>query len=104
MRVISQDGAIDVPYDLAVLDTNDNGVVHAVLPGDKLAGTMAKYSSKEKALKALEKLKTTYSRISFLKTTYTPGTLTALAKEYGDEETIKLIAPVFQFPQDEEIC
>ena len=103
MRVISQDGAIDVPYDLAVIDTNDNGVVHAVLPGDKLAGTMAKYSSKEKAQKAMEILRKKYSRNCFFKTTYHPGVLETMAKEFGEEETKEIIVPVFQFPQDSEV-
>lgn len=65
MRVISQDGAIDVPYENFVfgitLDNYISAVINtAVRPTEVVNGIMAKYSSREKALKVMELLRETY--------------------------------------------
>ena len=65
MRVISQDGTIDVPYENFVfgitLDNYISAVINtAVRPTEVVNGIMAKYSYREKALKAMELLRETY--------------------------------------------
>lgn len=65
MRVISQDGTIDVPYENFVfgiaLDNYISAVMDtAVRPTEVVNGIMAKYSSREKALKVMELLRETY--------------------------------------------
>lgn len=65
MRVISQDGTIDVPYENFVfgitLDNYISAVINtAVRPTEVVNGIMAKYSSREKALKVMELLRDTY--------------------------------------------
>lgn len=65
MRVISQGGEIDVPYDLFVFGiTIDNRVTairdSVARPYECTNGFMAKYSTKEKALKAMKMLREKY--------------------------------------------
>lgn len=67
MRVISQDGAIDVPYEISSLNMASGkyeDVEHAAIycrNSSTVMGTkMAEYSSKEKAKKAMEMLRDAY--------------------------------------------
>lgn len=65
MRVISQDGTTDIRYEnFAFGITLDNCIVAnrnlAASPQELLCGKMAKYSSREKALKAMEILREAY--------------------------------------------
>lgn len=69
MRVISQDGAIDVPYENFVfgitLDNYISAVINtAVRPTEVVNGIMAKYSSREKALKVMELLRESYLKFA----------------------------------------
>lgn len=69
MRVISQDGTIDVPYENFVfgitLDNYISAVVNtAVRPTEVVNGIMAKYSSREKALKVMELLREVYLKFA----------------------------------------
>ena len=65
MRVISQDRTIDVPYENFVFGITLDNYISAVMdtavrPTEVVNGIMAKYSSREKALKAMELLRETY--------------------------------------------
>lgn len=69
MRVISQDGTIDVPYENFVfgitLDNYISAVVNtAVRPTEVVNGIMAKYSSGEKVLKVMELLRESYLKFA----------------------------------------
>lgn len=69
MRVISQDGTIDVPYENFVfgitLDNYISAVINtAVRPTEVVNGIMAKYSSREKALKVMELLRESYLKFA----------------------------------------
>ena len=62
MRVISQDGTIDVPYENFVFGITLDNYISAVMdtavrPTEVVNGIMAKYSSREKALKVMELLR-----------------------------------------------
>ena len=61
MRLISQDGTIDMPYELSVIWISEkNGYsVKANMPNDE-AVLLGMYSSREKALRAMEMLRETY--------------------------------------------
>ena len=61
MRVISQDGTIDISYELSVIwISGKNGYsVKANMPNDE-AVLLGMYSSREKALRAMEMLRETY--------------------------------------------
>lgn len=83
MRVISQDGNIDLPYEQIVVCHAMESVI-ALYNGEKYV--LGKYSSKEKAYKAMEMLR---------------GAWINEAIEFTHGIYHRNI--VFQFPQDDEI-
>lgn len=69
MRVISQDGTIDVPYENFVFGITLDNYISAVMdtavrPTEVVNGIMAKYSSREKALKVMELLREAYLKFA----------------------------------------
>ena len=88
MRLISQDGYVDVPYEMSALSIGTMADKTMVYIRSKLFDekpfVLASYSSEEKALKVMKNLRKTYSK----------------APEYGDEYFEDL---VFQFPKDDEV-
>ena len=62
MRIISQDGRLDFPYEESVIFINpvDASEVRMVAIGDDEDGMIAKYSTEEKAKKAMEMLRDAY--------------------------------------------
>ena len=104
MRLISQDGAIDVPYDyfsLTIATGKYEDVEVASIYCHNLSspkGTkLAEYSSKEKAEKAMDMLRKEYCEHYFAK-----GGAMATANFYV--QPFAFIPPkVFQFPQDEDV-
>lgn len=111
MRVISQGGEIDVPYDLFVFGiTIDNRVTairdSVARPYECTNGFMAKYSTKEKALKAMEMLREQYSRIEIIKA-LASGTCEHMEESLKPEEFEDILKKyinmeVFQFPKDDD--
>ena len=89
MRIISQDGAIDIPYNEYVVyisKPEDAPTYHVVCDVESSRGNyrlLGVYSSKEKAIKAMELLRNVY--------------LHTVSPDY------QIIRTVFQFPQDDEI-
>ena len=84
MRVISQDGTIDVPYEMVVIQRFRNGVyfLNRNLTGiEELVNDieLAEYSTEAKAIKAMEMLREVY-------------------RFYNDADN-----GIFCFPQDNEI-
>lgn len=60
MRLISQNGEFDVPYEIASLSRTEN-IIRAYVPMVGEKGTvMARYSTDEKAKKAMEMLHRAY--------------------------------------------
>lgn len=67
MRVISQDGAIDVPYEISSLimasgkyEDVEHAAIYCRNSSTAMGTKMAEYSSKEKAKKAMEMLRSDY--------------------------------------------
>lgn len=87
MRIISQSGRFDIPYEMAVVCVEYESVIAKV--GDERY-SMGKYSTEEKAFKAMEML-----REVFLK--FSTATNRDNFYEFFNEPK------VYQFPQDEEI-
>ncbi len=112
MRVISQDGTIDVPYEMVVIQRFRNGVyfLNRNLTGiDELINDieLAEYSTKAKAIKAMEMLREQYARIEIIKA-LASGTCKHMEeslepKEFKDILKKYINMEVFQFPQDDEI-
>ena len=88
MRLISQDGGIDIPYEMSALIIEDFGSKTVIFASSMLfkekTFVLAKYSKLEKALKVMGNLRKVFSK----------------APEYGDEYFEDL---VFQFPKDDEV-
>lgn len=111
MRVISQDGTIDINYERYTIWCYKDrylDIYHTACDcGETGYRRLADYSSKEKAIKAMEKLREQYKRLETLKL-YTKGSREDIREILTLDElgctilkTRKL--SVFQFPQDDEI-
>lgn len=100
MRVISQDGAIDVPYENSVvfIDTRAKyaAFVRMQAIGDDEASIIAQYSTEEKAKEAMEELRCAYMCHSLVKMGQTPP-------DGIDEKLTMGLSGVFEFPADEEL-
>ena len=94
MRIISQIGRIDIPYEMAVVYVEYESIIAKV--GDEIYA-MGNYSTEEKAFKAMEMLRETYlSRMEL------DGGYDAVNGCYV-QPNFWVIPKVFQFPQDDEI-
>ena len=108
MRIISQDGGYDLPYEETVLAKMGNTVIAYSL--SDLDGvdylTMAEYSTKEKTIKAMEMCRekyadSEYNRIVLCGKGETIGMLRDnVAEDFKDEICDKF---TFRFPADEEV-
>lgn len=101
MRVISQDGTLDIPYEQVVIQ-RFNGEIYFLnknLTGiDDLVSdiVIAKYSTEEKAKKAMEELRYTYMCHNLANMGKTPP-------DGIDEKLTMGLSGVFQFPAEEEL-
>ena len=90
MRLISQNGAIDVPYEMSAI-RNDDGLIILCMAGETGKGSViATYSTSEKAQKAMEMLREKYKDY-------------AKATNKSNFFTMFDYPKVFQFPQDEDV-
>ena len=97
MRLISQDGKFDIPYDEIVVELFDKCVVGRLkeyIGRDIILGS---YSTEEKAEKAMEMLREEYGKHFF-------GQGGAMATANFYVPPFAFIPPkVFQFPKDEDV-
>lgn len=110
MRVISQDGTIDVPYDYFSLSMSSGkykDVEVAYIYCHNLSspnGTkLAEYSAKEKAIKAMEMLRKVYENNVFYHCTANSKRFEEVQRILSEEQFRKATTEYFQFPQDDEI-
>ena len=101
MRVISQDGRIDLPYEQIVVENNTVDkitiIAYAVDSYDYTVWKLAEYSTEEKAEKAMKTLRTEYERHFF-------GNGGAMAMADFYVQPFAFIPPkVFRFPPDSEV-
>ena len=95
MRVISQDGTIDIPYELTSIQLVSKTTIIAQgsyfgSSSDDNFVTVAEYSTEEKAQKAMEMLRNNY--------------LDFMAEATPDGNGFCFNQPkVFQFPKDEDV-
>lgn len=100
MRVISQHGNVDLPYEQIVVCHAMESVI-ALYNGEKYV--LGEYSSKEKSYKAMEMLRKSYENNEFYHHTSTTDTFKDVANLLSNEEFDKVTRKCFQFPQDDEI-
>lgn len=122
MRVISQDGTIDVPYEISSLSMavgKYENVEHAAIfchnSSTAIGTKMAEYSSKEKAQKAMEMLRIAYAGKFItnadipddfnetLKTAMKGGFGTVVVKDTCERVEFNNLNGYFQFPAEEEL-
>ena len=110
MRVISQDGTMDVPYEISSFSMavgKYENVEHAVIfcynYSTSIGTKIAEYCSKEKAKKAMEMLRIAYENNEFYHHTSNSEHFTEFAKALSEEMFKKAKAEYFRFPQDDEI-
>ena len=120
MRVISQDGMQDIPYKKFVFSiTKDNRIVAAIgctaPPTELYMSSVAKYSIQEKAMKAMEMLRSAYTGMpvvfqniepsekfrELLEITKTNGIITITDDKKSKIEYVNNV--IFQFPKDEDV-
>lgn len=88
MRIVSQDGSQDIPYEKAVL-TEADGVIFAYSDGMSLGCRIAAYSSSEKARKVMADIREEYAKFF---------------RSQGREYFYAFKQPkIFQLPKDEEV-
>lgn len=100
MRVISQHGNVDLPYEQIIVYHAMESVI-ALYNGEKCV--LGEYSSKEKAYKAMEMLREHNEGVIFLKTIINTEKGTPFVSGLSKTDFNKLTQNYFQFPQDDEI-
>lgn len=108
MRVISQHGNVDLPYEQIVVCHAMESVI-ALFNGEKYV--LGKYSSKEKAYKAMEMLRTSYKR-NLAMGLMSEKARRVFANAESSMSNMEIMVDIseeltefeyFQFPQDDEI-
>ena len=95
MRIISQNGAIDVTYENA--DLERKGTIISVWTLDNVYGSFASYSTEEKAIKAMEMCREKYLSRMELDGGYDTVNGCYVQPNYW------VLPKVFLFPADDEI-
>lgn len=96
MRIISQDGTIDMPYEICSVWCRSS-VIMCDMCGDNTNTILATYSAEEKAKKAMEMLRKKYlSRMEL------DGGFDIVNKVYV-QPNFWVLPKVFQFPAEEEV-
>ena len=110
MRVISQDGTIDIPYDYFSLtiasgryEDVEVSCIFCHNLSSPLGTKLAEYSSKEKAKKAMEMLRIAYENNEFYHHTGNSEHFTEFTKALSEEMFKKATSEYFQFPTEEEL-
>ena len=116
MRLISQDGKFDIPYDEIVVEIFDECVVGRLKEYVGRDIILGSYSTEEKAEKAMEMLRTAYTgrfvtnanvQDDFneqLKELMKGGFGTVIVKDTNDSRVeFDNLNGYFQFPQDEDV-
>ena len=94
MRVISQDGTIDLPYEHVIITRHDKSIYLMEHLTEDVE--IAKYSTEEKADESMEELRMAYMCHNLVKMGQTPP-------DGIDEKLTMGLRGVFEFPADEEL-
>ena len=94
MRIISQDGTIDLPYEQVIITRHDKSIYLMEHLTEDVE--IAKYSTEEKADEAMEELRVAYICHNLVKMGYVPPNNITEKLSIG-------LTGVFQFPAEEEL-
>lgn len=107
MRVISQDGKSDVPYErysITVIKDDYCDIYHVTCDySEKSLRKLAVYSTEAKAIKAMEMLRKVYENNVFYHCTASSKRFEEVQRILSEEQFRKATTEYFQFPQDDEI-
>lgn len=108
MRVISQDGTKDFPYDSSSVSVyagciNGRVYVRMQLCGYDDSVDVADYSTEEKAKKAMEMLRIAYENNVFYHCTAGSKCFEEVRSILSEEQFQKATTEYFQFPAEEEL-
>lgn len=105
MRVISQDGTMDFPYEISTIFIYPRigNVIAIQSAGDSEISIIGRYSSKEKAIKVMEMLRKVYENNVFYHCTAGSKRFEEVQSILSEEQFQKATTEYFQFPQDNEI-
>lgn len=106
MRIISQDGKCDYPYENRTLfiDYMDVCAIRIVPSATgELSAEIAVYSTEQKAIKAMEMFREAYSNNEFYHHTATTDAFKNAMNLLSNEKFKEATSEYFQFPQDDEI-
>lgn len=110
MRVISQDGTIDVPYEISSLimasgkyEDVEHAAIYCRNSSTAMGTKMAEYSSKEKAKKAMKMLRIAYENNVFYHCTAGSKCFEEVRSILSEEQFQKATTEYFQFPAEEEL-
>lgn len=107
MRVISQDGKSDVPYErysITVIKDDYCDIYHVTCDySEKSLRKLAVYSTEAKAIKAMEMLRKVYENNVFYHCTASSKRFEEVQSILSEEQFQKATTEYFQFPQDDEI-
>lgn len=105
MRVISQDGTMDFSYEISTIFIYPRieNAIAIQSAGDSEISIIGRYSSKEKAIKAMEMLRKVYENNVFYHCTVGSKRFEEVQSILSEEQFQKATTEYFQFPQDDEI-
>nr|DAF80332.1 MAG TPA: hypothetical protein [Bacteriophage sp.] len=103
MRVISQDGTLDFPYELSTVRVYNEIISMGMCKDDSCRSIIARYSTEEKALKAMEMLREQHEKVTFLKTIINTEKGTQFIRSLSETTFDKMTQNYFQFPKDDEV-
>lgn len=108
MRVISQDGTMDMPYEEVIIQRFKSRIyfLNKNLTGVESLGDdmqIAEYSTEAKAIKAMEILREVYENNVFYHCTAGSKHFEEVQRILSEEQFRKATTEYFQFPQDDEI-
>lgn len=108
MRVISQDGTIDMPYEQVIIQRFQKDIyfLNKNLVGvEQLVSDMvvAEYSTEEKAKKAMEMLRIAYENNEFYHHAANSEHFVEICNVLSEELFKKSTSEYFQFPAEEEL-
>jgi hypothetical protein len=105
MRIISQDGCYDIPYESIILQRLGT-TIFGVTTGLQESVTIARYRKEEKAMKAMEMCREQYAQSELNKDMIqkVADTLSKMSVSVIDDVRKQLSEKyLFQFPADDEI-
>lgn len=102
MRIISQNGNVDLPYEKALIFHAMETVLARCEGYDKEI-VLGEYSSMEKAYKAMKMLREQHEKVAFLKTIINTEKGALFVRGLSETEFDKMTQNYFQFPKDDEV-